>query len=103
VPRDVKHLESLQGRLEVRIVPRTAEAVALKLYSTQSLPLTQILRTLQNLGLAVTEEMRIPLVLPDGRKAVLYRFEVEAAPEVIAAVRSDGSRVRSDAKPARPG
>ncbi|HET8645782.1 MAG TPA: NAD-glutamate dehydrogenase domain-containing protein, partial [Vicinamibacteria bacterium] len=86
VPLDVKHLESLQGRLEVRIVPRTAEAAALKLYSMQSLPLTQILRTLQNLGLVVAEEMRIPLVLPDERRAFLYRFEVEGVAEVIASL-----------------
>src|SRR4029453_13341980 len=84
VPLDLKHLEALEGRLEVRVGPRRADAVALKLSSTQALPLTQILRTLQNLGLVVTEEMRIPLVLPDGRKAVLYRFEVEAPPEIIA-------------------
>jgi glutamate dehydrogenase len=92
VPLDIKHLEALEGRLEVRVVPRSADAVALKLYSTQTLPLTQILRTLQNLGLVVTEEMRIPLVLPDGRKAVLYRFEVEAAADVIASVQAGEER-----------
>ena len=78
VPFDIRHFESLEGQLEVRIVPRTAETVALNLYSVRSLGLTDILRTLQNLGLTVTEELRLPLVLPEGRKAFMYRFEVEA-------------------------
>jgi glutamate dehydrogenase len=86
VPEDLKHLESLEGRLEVRILPRTAETVTLKLYSVRALGLTDILRTLQNLGLTVTEELRVPLVLPEGRQAVLYRFEAEGPPERIAAL-----------------
>jgi len=86
VPQDLKHLESLEGRLEVRILPRTAETVTLKLYSVRALGLTDILRTLQNLGLTVTEELRVPLVLPDSRHAVLYRFEAEGPPERVAAL-----------------
>jgi glutamate dehydrogenase len=86
VPEDLKHLESLEGRLEVRVLPRTAETVTLKLYSVRVLGLTDILRTLQNLGLSVTEELRVPLVLPEGRQAFLYRFEAEGPPERIAAL-----------------
>jgi glutamate dehydrogenase len=86
VPDDVRHLESLEARLEVRIIDRTAETVALNLYSVRALGLTDILRTLTNLGLTVTEELRVPLVLPEGRKAFLYRFEVEAPQWRIAAL-----------------
>jgi glutamate dehydrogenase len=86
VPEDLKHLESLEGRLEVRVLPRTAETVTLKLYSVRVLGLTDILRTLQNLGLSVTEELRVPLTLPGGRQAFLYRFEAEGPPERIAAL-----------------
>jgi glutamate dehydrogenase len=56
------------------------------------LDLTETLKTLQNLALTVTEEMRIPLSLPENRKAYLYRFEVEATPERMAALLSDEAR-----------
>jgi glutamate dehydrogenase len=92
VPQDIQHLESLEGRLEVRVLPRTADTIALKLYSTNAVGLTDILRTLQNLGLTVTEEMRIPLVLPDSRRAFLYRFETEAPADRVAAVISGEER-----------
>jgi glutamate dehydrogenase len=86
VPDDVRHLEALESRLEVRLLPRSAETATLKLYSIRALALTEALRTLQHLGLTVTEEMRIPLVLPEGRKGFLYRFDVEAPPERIASL-----------------
>jgi glutamate dehydrogenase len=92
VPEDVRHLEALEGRLEVRVIPRTAETVALNLYSMHALGLTQILKTLQNLGLTVTEELRVPLSLPEGRKCFLYRFELEASTERIAALHTGGDR-----------
>ena len=88
----MSHLEALEGRLEVRVVPRTSETVTLKLYSVRPLGLTETLRTLQNLGLTVTEELQIPLALPEGRKVFLYRFEIEAAPERIAALLSGEER-----------
>ena len=53
----------------------------------RALDLTDILKTMQNLGLTVTEELRIPLTLPEGRRCYLYRFEVEAPAERIAALR----------------
>ena len=52
----------------------------------RALGLTDILRTLQNLGLTVTEELRIPIALPEGRKCFLYRFELEAPQWRIAAL-----------------
>ncbi|HEY2942329.1 MAG TPA: NAD-glutamate dehydrogenase domain-containing protein [Vicinamibacteria bacterium] len=86
VPDDLRHLEELESRLEARILPRSADTAALKLYSVRPLALTETLRTLQNLGLSVTEELRIPLTLPDERKAFLFRFETEAPPERIKAL-----------------
>jgi glutamate dehydrogenase len=86
VPHDVRHLENLEGRLEVLVIPRTAEVVTLKLYSTRPLGLTDTLSTLQNLGLSVIDELRVPLSLPEGRRAYLYRLEVEALPERIASL-----------------
>ena len=66
------------------MLPRSAGTVTLKLFSTRVLALTQTLRTLQNLGVTVTEELRIPLTLPEERKGFLYRFEIETTPERIA-------------------
>jgi glutamate dehydrogenase len=84
VPADIRRLEALEGRLEVGVFPRSSEKVSLKLFSPRALALTSTLRTLQNLGVNVTEELRVPLVLPEERKAFLYRFEIEAAPERVA-------------------
>ncbi len=92
VPEDVRHFESLEGRLEVRLVPRTADLVTLKLYSVRTLALTETLRTLQNIGLTVAEELRVPLSLPEGRRAFLFRFEVEASPERVTALRAGMER-----------
>ena len=86
VPEDVRHLEALEGRLEVRIIPRSAEVVAVNLYSMHALGLTDILKTLQHLGLTVTEELRAPLTLPDDRHCFLYRFELDAPSHRIAAL-----------------
>ena len=86
VPDDLRHLEELESRLEARILPRGLDNATLKLYSVRPLALTETLRTLQNLGLTVTEELRIPLTLPEGRKAFLFRFETEAPAERIKAL-----------------
>ena len=72
--------------------PRTAETATLNLYSVRALGLTETLRTLQNLGLKVSEELRLPLLLPESRKAFLYRFEIEAPPERLAALASGEER-----------
>ncbi len=92
VPEDVRHLENLEARLEVRILPRSGELAMLHLYSTKALGLTSTLRTLQNLGLSVTEEMRVPLLLPEGRKCYLYRLEIQSTPNLISALLHDGDR-----------
>ncbi len=84
VPGDIRNLENLEGRLQVGVLPRSAGTVTLKLFSPRVLALTQTLRTLQNLGVTVTEELRVPLTLPEERKAYLYRFEIETTPERIA-------------------
>jgi len=92
VPEDVKHLERLETRLEVGLIPRGADVVTLKLYSVRALGLTDTLRTLQNLGLTVTEELRIPLTLPEGRKGLLYRLELQAPAERVAALQAGQDR-----------
>jgi glutamate dehydrogenase len=92
VPADLRHLEALEGRLELRVAPRTAGTVGLHLYTVRSLDLTDILKTLQNMGLTVTEELRIPLTLPEGRRCFVYRFFVEAQPERISALRAGEQR-----------
>ena len=92
VPDDLTHLESLEGRLEVSVLPRTSEALTLKLYSVRPLGLTDTLRTLQNLGLSVADELQVPLALPEGRKGHLYRFGIEGAPDGIAALHAGVER-----------
>ena len=79
-------------RLQVGVLPRSAGTVTLKLFSPRVLALTQTLRTLQNLGVTVTEELRVPLTLPEDRKAYLYRFEIETTPERIANLITDEER-----------
>jgi glutamate dehydrogenase len=76
VPDDLRHLDSLEAQLEVRIVPRSADIAMLHLYSMHALGLTDTLKTLENLGLEVTDEIRIPLQLPDDRRCYLYRYEI---------------------------
>jgi glutamate dehydrogenase len=92
VPEDIRRLEALETRLEVSVLPRTSEAVTLKIFSVAALGLGETLRTLQNLGVTVTDEMRVPLALPENRKALLYRLEIEASPERIAALTGDQDR-----------
>ena len=93
VPADLERLERLEARLDVRVVQRTEDRVTVILYAVRSLDLTDILKTMQNLGLTVVEELRIPLDLPDGRRCLLYRFQVEAPPDRIAALLDAESRV----------
>jgi len=84
VAADLAELEDLGAGLALNIVPRQAQAVLLKVFSQRALSLSATIRTLENLGLTVTEELRVPLALPDGRKCLLYRFEAEARSERIA-------------------
>jgi glutamate dehydrogenase len=92
VPDDVAHLDSLESRLEVRIVPRALDVSMLHLYSMHALGLTDMLKTLENLGLEVTDEMRIPLQLPEERKCYLYRYEIRGSVELITALAAGEER-----------
>ena len=92
VPEDVRHLNSLEARLEVRIVPLSPQTARLHLYSMHELALTQTLKTLENLGLEATDELRIPLLLPDERDCFLYRFEIHGSADQIALLETGGER-----------
>ncbi|MCK6681269.1 MAG: NAD-glutamate dehydrogenase [Thermoanaerobaculia bacterium] len=93
VPEDVRHFEVFEGRLELGLLPDTPETAVLKLITAHPLALTETLRTIQNLGLKVVEEMRIPLLLPESKKAWLERLKVEAEPSVISEVQKDAARL----------
>jgi glutamate dehydrogenase len=93
VPADLTRLEQLEGRLELSMIPLTAETATLKLFSPTPLGLTETLRTLQNLELGVREELSIPLVLPENRKGYLSRLVVEAEPRIITAMLQGEGRV----------
>ena len=86
VPEDLRRLEALEGRLEMNVQPETGEQVCIKLFAPKPLGLTETLRTLQNLGLPVVEELAMPLILPEGRTGFMERLRIQASPKVIAAV-----------------
>jgi glutamate dehydrogenase len=86
VPVDLRQLEALESRLEVCVTGRAADTALVQLCSVRPLDLTDTLKTMQNLGLTVTDELRIPLTLPEGRRCLLYRFGIEAPAERIAAL-----------------
>jgi glutamate dehydrogenase len=92
VPDDIRHLENLEARIEVRVVPRAPDAAMLHLYSMHTLGLTETLKTFENFGLEVTDEIRIPLLLPDDRQCYLYRYEVHASAERMEALKSGEER-----------
>ncbi|MDM7998232.1 MAG: NAD-glutamate dehydrogenase [Acidobacteriota bacterium] len=92
VPEDLVHLENLEARLEVRTVPLSPETAMLHLYSIHALGLTDTLKTLENLGLEVIDEIRIPLLLPESRQCYLYRYEVRGAADCIAALKTSEER-----------
>jgi glutamate dehydrogenase len=86
VPADIRFFEALEGRLEVRIAAKKPQVATINLYHVEPLGLTDTLRTLQNLGLEVVDELRLPLVLPETRTAYLYRFDVLASVDRIEAL-----------------
>jgi glutamate dehydrogenase len=94
VPLDVEHLESLEAQLEVMVTPRTAEHVTLSLYSLEALGFVETLATLRNLGLRVTGELHIPIRLPEGQKAHLYRYEIEDTVHRVSALVDGTARMR---------
>ena len=105
VPADLARLEALEGRLEMSVLPESAEQVTIKLFAPKPLGLTGTLRTLQNLGLPVVEELSLTLVLPDNRTGFLERLRIQAAPKVItrrgAGARSAARRAAGPAREAR--
>ena len=94
VPDDVRLFEALEGRLELGVVPDSAERVVLKVISPRPAGLTETLRTIRNLGPTVVEEMRIPLLLPDGKRAWMERLGIEADPAMISAIHARPDRLR---------
>jgi glutamate dehydrogenase len=93
VPQDILCLEQLGEGLVARAQPKSAEAATLKIFSKHPLVLSEIFRTLTNLGLNVTEEVSMPVNLPHGRKGHIYQFETHATPRVIGAMAADTARV----------
>ncbi|HTV01673.1 MAG TPA: NAD-glutamate dehydrogenase domain-containing protein, partial [Luteitalea sp.] len=93
VPADLARLEVLEGRLEMNVLPESADQVTIKLFAPKPLGLTETLRTLQNLGLPVVEELSLPLRLPEGRSGFIERLRVQAQPAVIASVGSSPDRL----------
>ena len=94
VPDDLRSFEALEGRLELGVRPDTAEGLTLKVFSPSPMSLTDTLRTLQNFGLKVMEEVNIPLLLPEGQRAWLERLRIEADAAVIATIERDSERLR---------
>ena len=92
VPDDVLHLQNLEGRIEIRIVPQSPETATLHMYSMHALGLTETLKTLENFGLEVTDEIRIPLLLPEDRQCFLYRYEVRGSEDRVKVLKSGEDR-----------
>jgi glutamate dehydrogenase len=93
VPLDIEHLEALEDRLEVGVMPRSAERLTISLYSVQTLGFVETLATLRNLGLHITGEIHIPIRKPDGQNVHLYRYDTEDAPDRVASVVEGSSRL----------
>src|SRR5262245_48358385 len=83
VPEDLQRFEQMQERLEMRLLPDGAGSAIVKLFSPAPLELVDTLRTLEQLGLSVREEVSVPLVLPEGRPGFLQRLRVQADPRTI--------------------
>ncbi|HEV7667032.1 MAG TPA: NAD-glutamate dehydrogenase domain-containing protein [Thermoanaerobaculia bacterium] len=95
VPKDIESLEQLSQGLGARALPRSAGQATLKIFSLRPLVLSEIFRTLTNLGLKVDEEVSINLALPNGRNGHIYQFETRASSQVIGALATDISSVIS--------
>lgn len=95
VPKDIECLEQLSQGLGARALPRSAGQATLKVFSLRPLVLSEIFRTLTNLGLMVDEEVSINLALPNGRNGHIYQFETRASSRVIGALATDISSVIS--------
>ena len=93
VPQDIVCLEQIGEGLGARAIPKSAEEATLKVFSRHPLVLSQILRTLTNLGLDVTEEVSMPVSLPNSRKGHIYQFETRATTRVVGSLVTDTDRV----------
>ncbi len=86
VPEDLRSLERLEGRLEMSVLPESADTVTLKLFAPEPLGLTRTLAMLEHLALPVVEELALPLLLPEGRTGFLERLRIKADPRAISTV-----------------
>ncbi len=93
VPFDVGHLEQLDARLQIAVVPRSPEHATIKTYSAKPLNFIETLTTLRNLGLGVTDELHIPIRLPSRRTAHMHRYEIEDTAERIAVLLAGTGRL----------
>jgi glutamate dehydrogenase len=93
VPQDVACLEQMSEGLGARALPKSTDEATLKIFSRRPLVLSEIFRTLTNLGLNVTEEVSMPVSLPSGRKGHIYQFETHATTRVIGSLAADTPRV----------
>ncbi len=89
VPQDIECLEQLGEGLVARAIPKSTEEATLKVFSKRPLVLSEIFRTLTNLGLNVNEEVSMPVSLPNGRRGHIYQFETRAATRVIGTLAGD--------------
>jgi glutamate dehydrogenase len=93
VPHDIECLEQLGEGLGARALPKSVDQATLKVFSKRPLVLSEIFRTLTNLGLHVTEEVSMPVSLPHQRKGHIYQFEIQAGTRIIGALATDTARV----------
>ena len=93
VPLDIESLEQLSEGLSARALPKSTDQATLKVFSKRPLVLSEIFRTLTNLGLNVNEEVSMPVSLPNGKKGHIYQFETHATTRVIGSLAADTPRV----------
>jgi glutamate dehydrogenase len=93
VPLDLEHLEAIETQLEVAVARRSAEHITMSLYSLEPLGFIETLATLRNLGLGVTGELHVPIRLPEGQNAHLYRYEIEDSAVRIASLLEGSLRI----------
>ncbi len=93
VPLDIVCLEQLGEGLVARALPKSVDEATLKVFSKRPLVLSEIFRTLTNLGLDVTEEVSMPVSLPNQRRGHIYQFETHASTRIIGALAADTARM----------
>ncbi len=86
VPEDLRCLERLEGRLEMNVLPESADTVTIKLFAPEPLGLTRTLAMLEHLALPVIEELALTLQLPEGRTGFLERLRIKADARAVSTV-----------------